>query len=160
MEGMRVFMQAAVNSGATPFQTIELADARQSSSMQVESECQEMSRGEGLPRDCCPPPPPCHPPVCAGSGLGSCDQVAMGAEYIPHHVRRGCANELDYKRNEERFGISWETEATSESKEVDCLETEDAADAFDFAMWSDLVNRDWHKEEQDFEHQEGNLGPD
>jgi hypothetical protein len=81
----------------------------------------------------------------------------MGAEHIPHHVRRGYASELDYKREEERFGISWETENISESKEVDCRETEAAVDNFDFATWSD---HDWHQEEQDFEHQEGNLGPD
>ena len=160
MAGLRNFMQAAVNSGAAPFQTMDVADAHESSSIQIENEHQEMSKEEGLPRGCYPPPPPCYPPVYAGSGLGSRDQNAFGAEYIPHHVRRGHANELDYKRDEERFGISWETENISESKEVDSLETEDATDTFDFAMWSDLINHDWHKDEQDFEHEEGNLGPD
>jgi hypothetical protein len=48
MEGLRNFMQAAVNSGATPFQTIDLADAHQSSSIQIESEYQAMSREEGI----------------------------------------------------------------------------------------------------------------
>jgi hypothetical protein len=99
----------------------------------------------------------------AGSGLGSRGLNAMGADSIPiphRHVRRGYDSEIDYKRDEERFGISWETENISESKEVDCRETEAAGDTFDFAMWSDLINHDWHQEEQDFEHQEGNLGPD
>jgi hypothetical protein len=86
MAGLRNFMQAAVNSGAAPFQTMDVADAHESSSIQIENEHQEMSKEEGLPRGCYPPPPPCYPPVYAGSGLGSRDQNAFGAEYIPHHV--------------------------------------------------------------------------
>ena len=153
-------MQAAVSSGAAPFQATDVADAHESSSIQIENEHQEMSREEGIPRDSYPPPPPCYPPVYAGSSLGSRDLNAMGAEHIPFHIRRGYANEEDYKRDEERFGISWETEHVSESNGVDCRETKAAEDTFDFAMWSDLINHDWHQEEQDFEHQEGNLGPD
>jgi len=84
----------------------------------------------------------------------------MGAENIRHHIRRGYVSELDYQRDEEHYGISWETENLSEAKEVDYKETGTAVDCFDFAIWGDFINHDWHKDEQDFEHQEGNLGSD
>jgi hypothetical protein len=34
------------------------------------------------------------------------------------------------------------------------------AEPFDFEMWSSLLNYDWQQDADDFEHQEGNLGPD
>ena len=88
LEGMRTFMQAAVNSGAAPFETMNVANAYESSSIQIENEYQEMSQAEGLPRESYPTPPPCWPPVYAGTGLGSRDDIAMGTEHIPHHMRR------------------------------------------------------------------------
>jgi len=41
LEGLRVFLQGAVNSGAAPFQTIDMADAYESSSIQTEEDYQE-----------------------------------------------------------------------------------------------------------------------
>jgi hypothetical protein len=110
MEGMRSFMQAAVNSGAAPFQTMDIANAHESSSIQIENEYQEMSLAEGTPRECYPPPPPCWPPVYAGAGLGSRDDIALGTDQIPHYVRRGYTSESEYKLDEERHGIFLESE--------------------------------------------------
>ena len=57
-----------------------------------------------------PPPPPCWPPVYAGAGLGSRDDIALGTDQIPHYVRRGYTSESEYKLDEERHGIFLESE--------------------------------------------------
>ena len=76
-------MQAVVSSGGAPFQTMDVANAYESSSIQLENEYQEV-------------------------------------------------------------------ESRAESN----------VNPFDFGMWNSLLNYDWHKDADDYEHQEGNLGPD
>jgi len=152
LEGLRVFLQVAVNSGAAPFQTIDWADAYESSSIQIEEDYQEMSIEEGRSHKGHPVLESTHElPASVHLEDDVCDSESSGEWHLPGIAE---LNELEDQRAVER------TRLASMQTEVESNETVTALGVFDFALWSDLVNHNWIQDGQDFEHKEGKLGPD
>ena len=182
LEGLRVFLQVAVNSGAAPFQTIDWADAYESSSIQIEEDYQEMSIEEGRSHKGHPVLESTHElPASVHLEDDVCDSESSGEWHLPGIAE---LNELEDQRAVERTRLASlqtardvsvidtqgssstknETTSSRESRRYQLqqpLSTQDKeTDPFDFSLWSDLVNHDWQDDANEFEYDERNLGPD